>query len=42
MLNRSMNINIPVKKVSNFSGDKHIDINQFDTFSTRVLIFMLV
>ena len=27
-----MNINTPVKKVSNFSGDKHININQFDTY----------
>jgi hypothetical protein len=26
-----MNINTPVKKVSIFSGDKHININQFGT-----------
>jgi hypothetical protein len=36
-----MNITTPVKKVSNFSGDKHININQFDIFFTGVLIFIL-
>jgi hypothetical protein len=30
-----MNITIPVKNVSNFSGEKH-NINQFDTFFTGV------
>ena len=36
-----MNIHNPVKKVSNFSGDKHINIDRFDTFFTGVLIIML-
>jgi hypothetical protein len=37
----SHRLQIQLSHVSNFSGDKHININQFDTFFTGVLTFML-